>query len=146
MNAFPRRLAWPWLVLLLVALGAAWLRYGLIESSAIGAACSGAHGPAWCLWREWLVVGFLHNVYGIAALLAAAAALAVPRIWVAGLAAALGMFALLLYGFETGALALLIGCLRLLRLQAPAGAGAPGIEQQRPRQRKVEPQPAPGDH
>ena len=145
MNASCWRLARPWLGLLLVALGAAWLRYGLIESSAIGAVCGSGHGPAWCLWREWLVLGFLHNVYGVAALLAAAAALAVPRFWLAWLAAALGVFALLLYGFETGALALLIGCLRLLRLQAPAGAGAPGIEQRRPRQREVEPQPDPGD-
>jgi hypothetical protein len=36
---------------------------------------------------------------------------------VAWLAAALGMFAVIMYCYYAGAVALLIGCLRLLRLQ-----------------------------
>jgi hypothetical protein len=131
------RLALPWVLLLTVALAAAWLRYGLIESSAIGQLCGASHSPAWCDWRQWLVLGFLHNVYGVAALIVTALALLWRRPWLAWLAAALGVFALELYCFETGALALLIGCLRLLRLQVCA---AP-VDQHRQRQQQIQPQP-----
>jgi hypothetical protein len=108
----------PWLLLLAVAMAAAWLRYGLIESSVIGQACSAVEAPAWCRWRQLLVLGFLHHVYGIAALAVAALALWRRLLWLAWLAAAFGMFALELYDVEAGALALLIGSLRLLRLQS----------------------------
>jgi hypothetical protein len=114
------RLATPWLLLLAVALGATWLRYGLIESSAIGQQCGGSLGPWWCSWRQMLVLGFLHNVYGIAALLAALLAWWRKQLELAWLAAALGVLALELYCVEAGALAMLLGSLRLLRLQARA--------------------------
>ncbi len=131
------RWAWPWLLLLAVALGTAWLRYGLIESHAIGQQCDAGHGPAWCSGRQWLILGFLYHVYGVAALFAAALSLLSQRPWLAWLAAALGVFAFELYGFEIGAVALLIGCLRLLRLQARV---AP-VEQHRQRQQQVQSQP-----
>ncbi|MEO7066179.1 MAG: hypothetical protein ABI114_04670 [Rhodanobacter sp.] len=115
----------PWLLLAAVALITMWLRYGLIESSTMGQLCSSAHGPWWCSWRQLLVLGFLHDVYGVLALAAAALALLQKHRWLAWLAAALGVFALELYCFETGALALLIGCLRLLRLQANTMPVAP---------------------
>lgn len=129
----------PWLLLLAVALGAAWLRYGLVESSAIGQLCSSEHPPLWCNWRQTLVLGFLHNVYGIAALIAATLALLFRRISLAWLAAALGAFALLLYCFEAGALALLIGSLRLLRLQVSARMSP--VDQHRQRDQQVQSQP-----
>ena len=131
------RWALPWALLLAVALGTAWLRYGLIESSAIGQQCGVSHAPVWCSGRQWLVLGFLHNVYGVLALIVAALALLWRRPRLAWLAAALGMFALELYCFEAGALALLIGCLRLLRLQVRA---AP-VKQHRQRQQKIQSQP-----
>jgi hypothetical protein len=131
------RRALPWLLLLAVAMAAAWLRYGLIESSVIGQRCSAIDAPAWCRWRQLLVLGFLHDVYGIAALAAAALVLWRPRLWLAWLAAALGMFALELYCVEAGALALLIGSLRLLRLQSCL---AP-LDQHRHGQQQVHSQP-----
>ncbi len=133
------KLALPWLLLLIVGLSAAGLRYGLIESSAIGQQCSAGGAPWWCLWRQGLVLGFLNNVYGVAALVVTAFALAWPRIWLAWLAAALGVFALELYGFQFGALALLLGCLRLLRTQASVHA-AP-VDQYRQRQREIQTEP-----
>lgn len=136
-----RRRALPWLLLLLIAFVAAALRYGLIEPSEMAQRCGSAHNPAWCAWRQLLVLGFLHNVYGIAALIAAGWALLWRRPWVAWLAAALGVFALELYCFQSGALALLIGCLRLLRLQAQALPRLPPAEQGRPRDRQVQSQP-----
>jgi hypothetical protein len=112
--------AWPWALLLAVALGTAWLRYSLIESHAIGQQCEAVNAPTWCGGRQWLILGFLYHAYGAAALLAAPLSLLSRRPWLAWLAAALGVFAFELYGFEIGAVALLIGCLRLLRLQARA--------------------------
>lgn len=131
--------ALPWLLLLAVALGAAWLRYGLIEPSDMGQRCGGIDNPMWCAWRQLLVLGFLHNVYGIAALLATALALLWKRPWTAWLAAAFGVFALVLYCFQCGALALLIGCLCLLRRQALPRAEP--VAQNRPDQRQIQSQP-----
>ncbi|WP_426701198.1 hypothetical protein ACPPVV_17795 [Rhodanobacter sp. Col0626] len=132
------RLALPWLALLAVALIASGLRYGLIEPSTMAQRCSGG-GPWWCDGRQWLVLGFLHGVYGVIALLATALALLFwKRTWLAWLAAALGVFALQLYCFEAGALALLVGCLRLLRLQA---THLPPVDQHRQRQQQVQAQP-----
>jgi hypothetical protein len=133
-----------WLLLLGVALGASWLRYDLIESSAIGQLCSGEHSPSWCEWRQWLVLGFQHHAYGVsvygaAALVAAMIALLWKNPWTAWLAAALGLFALELYCFEPGALALLIGCLRLLRLQVQPST--PPLSQHRQRDQEIQPQP-----
>lgn len=127
----------PWLALLVVGLAAAWLRYGLIQPSHIAAMCGDAGSPWWCPLRQWMVLGFLHDVYGVLALVAAACALFSGRLALAWLAAALGLFALELYCYETGALALLVGCLRLLRVQA----GLSPVVQDRPRQRDVQRQP-----
>jgi len=135
------RIALPWLLLALVGAGAAVLRYGLIESSAMGQLCSAADSPWWCTVRQWLVLGFLHDIYAIAALLAVGAALLRPNAWLAWLAAALGVFALELYCFEAGALALLVGCLRLLRRQVPLSRNAPPAQQHRRGQQQVQPKP-----
>ncbi|MES2312008.1 MAG: hypothetical protein V4566_06895 [Pseudomonadota bacterium] len=131
------RWGWPWVLLLAVVLGTAWLRYSLIESHAIGQQCDAVNAPAWCSGRQWLIVGFLYHAYGAAALLAAALSLLSQRPWLAWLAAALGAFAFELYDFEIGAVSLLIGSLRLLRLQARV---AP-VEQHRRRQQHVQSQP-----
>jgi hypothetical protein len=138
MTSPPWRLAVPWLLLLAVGLGVSALRFGLIESSVIGQFCS-SHSRWWCSARYALVLGFLHNVYGVTALIAAALALVSRHPAMAWLAAALGLFAMQLYGAEAGALALLIGSLRLLRLQA--NARRTPVEPDRQRQQQVQSQP-----
>lgn len=112
------RKALPWLLLIIVGVLSATLRYGLVEPSAVVQLCEAGKGPWWCSVRQWIVLGFLGNGYGIAALIAAALSLIWKQPWAAWLAAALGAFALGMYCFEAGALALLIGCLRLLRIQS----------------------------
>jgi len=115
------RLSLPWLLLALIAALAAWIRYGLIEPAAIGHLCeAAATAPAWCQGRQMLVLGFLSYGYGWAALAFAASALVWKHPASAWLAAAGGVLALQLYCFEAGAFALLVGCLRLIRLQADA--------------------------
>ena len=139
MRPKPWRLALPWLALLAVGIVAATVRFELIESSTIGQLCGSGQGPWWCGVRTALVLGFLHNVYGVAALIGAVLALFSRHRTLAWLAAALGVIALQLYCAETGALALLIGSLRLLRLQT--NACATPIEQHRQGQQQVQPQP-----
>ena len=131
-------MALPWLALLAAGIGTTALRFGLIESSSIGQLCS-AGGPWWCTLRTWLVLGFLNHVYGAIALLALVPAWLLRRPALAWLAAALGAFAMQLYGAEAGALALLLGSLRLLRLQA--AAGGPPLAPHRPGQQQVQRQP-----
>ncbi|MEO7050491.1 MAG: hypothetical protein ABI128_02395 [Rhodanobacter sp.] len=129
----------PWLLFLLVGIAVAVVRFELIESSPIGQLCGSSHAPWWCELRTALVVGFLHQAYGMAALVGALWALFSRRLAVAWLAAALGILALQLYGAETGALALLIGSLRLLRLQADA-CNAP-VQQHGRGQQQIQAQP-----
>jgi hypothetical protein len=109
----------PWLLIALTGLGAAWLRYGLIEPPAMAELCTSAQAPAWCALRQALVEAFLHEAYGIVAVIVAALSLLRRSRTLAWLAAALGALALQLYNYEPGALALLVGCLRLVHLTAP---------------------------
>jgi hypothetical protein len=111
------RAALPWAVIVLVALGAAWLRYGFIEPSDMAHACDGNDGPWWCGTRTVIVQGFLSYGYGYAAVLAALVALFWRHTVAAVIAASVGVIALQLYCYEGGALALLIGALRLVRVQ-----------------------------
>ncbi|HET8763911.1 MAG TPA: hypothetical protein VFM52_01700 [Rhodanobacter sp.] len=122
-------LAGCWLAILLVGAGATWLRFGLIEQPALADLCTRAAPPWWCALRQMLVLGFLHGVYGGLALAALALALLRRSLVPAALAAALGAFALVLYCPESGAFALLAGCLRLVHLggrQPAPGALTPG--------------------
>lgn len=137
MRAPTWRLWSSWLGLLAVGLAAAWLRYGWIEPNAITPSCSGVHPDLGCHIRQLLVLGFLHNVYGSIALLATAFAWISKRPSVAWLAAALGMFALEMYCFQSGGLALLLGSLRLLRLQSPAAPQLPPGKEHRQGEREV---------
>jgi len=131
-------LAWPWLLLALTGLAAAALRTLLIEPSDIGHICDAAASPGWCSWRQAAVLGFLGYGYGYAALAAALLALLWNHPLAAWLAAALGLVALQLYCFDAGAFALLLGSLRLIRLQATRLESA---MQHRSGEREVQSQP-----
>ena len=132
------RLVLPWFTLALVALAAAAVRYGAIEPPAVANLCTANGGPTWCAWREWAVLGFLSYAYGYAALTAAFIALFWRHPLAAWLAAALGAAALVLYCVEAGALALLVGALRLARVQADR---LPPRSQYRNGESKVQTQP-----
>ncbi len=121
-----------WLAVLLAGAVAATLRYGLVEPPGLGDRCSagGPNAPAWCALRDLVVQGFLHDIYGIVALVAAAFALLYRRHWSAAIAAALGLLAIELYCYQSGALALLVGALLLVRASDPTRAGYPGNRRQ----------------
>ena len=107
----------PWVVVIAAALAATWLRYGFIEPSDSAHVCEGSTGPWWCGTRTLIVQGFLTYAYGYAAVLLALVSLFWRSTFAAVLAASMGVIALQLYCYEGGALALLIGALRLVRVQ-----------------------------
>jgi hypothetical protein len=107
----------PWLLIVVIGLLTAWLRYGFIEPPALAHLCDDANKPASCGVRAFIVLGFNSYGFGVAALVATVLSLIMKKPIVAWLAAALGMFAVIMYCYYAGAVALLIGCLRLLRLQ-----------------------------
>ena len=129
----------PWFALVIVGLLAAWLRYGFIEPPAIGNLCEDSNAPAWCSIRQWLVLGFNNYSYGIAALIVTLIALLSKKPAIAWLAAALGLFAVIMYCYYAGAVALLMGCLRLVRAQANRMASP--VDEHRQRDRQVQAQP-----
>lgn len=131
-------LAWPWLLVALTGAGAFALRALLIEPSTIAHLCDAAASPGWCAWRQAAVTGFLGYGYGYAALAAALLALLCKHPLAAWLAAALGLAALQLYCADAGAIALLVGGLRLVRWQA---AGLPPAPPHRGGKREVQSQP-----
>lgn len=111
------RAALPWAIVIVVALGAMLVRYRFIEPAHLAYVCEGKGGPWWCGTRTLAVQGFLSYGYGYAAVLAAFVALFWRHTAAAVLAASLGVVALQLYCYEGGALALLVGTLRLARFQ-----------------------------
>lgn len=133
-------IALPWLLLLAFGLFTAWLRYGFIEPPELAHRCDDANGPAWCGVRAAIVIGFNSYGFGVAAVIAAALSLIWKKTWPAWLAAALGVLAVILYCYYPGAVALLVGSLRLVRLQANRTMATPGHPHRRGN-RQVQTQP-----
>lgn len=119
-------IALPWFLLLIFGLFAAWLRYGFIEPPELAHLCDDANGPAWCGVRTAIVLGFNSYGFGIAAIVVTALSLIWKKPWLAWLATALGVLAVILYCYYPGAIALLIGSLRLVRLQTNSMMMTPG--------------------
>ncbi|MEO5374567.1 MAG: hypothetical protein H7840_09835 [Alphaproteobacteria bacterium] len=99
---------------------AAAVRYVMIEPREIGALCQAGLGPWWCPVRQALVVVFRENLLGLGALVLAVLGYVggesrAARVF-AVLAVALGAVALVLYNAGLGAPALLLGLMRVARL------------------------------
>ena len=108
----------PWLLIAAAGGLAAAVRFLFIEPAAIGETCEAQAALWWCSLRLLLVQGFYYNIYGWTAVALAIASLAVRRQWLAVLAAAIGVYAMVLYCVELGSFALLVGVLREARLRA----------------------------
>ena len=119
------RLSLPWLSLIVIGVAAYALRYFLVESPDVANLCD-TGASLECTVRHVAVMGFIlgrtfgyqMGIYGWVALVAAAAALFWKKPFAAWFSAAAGLVAVILYCFAPGALALLVGCLRLVRLQS----------------------------
>ena len=118
------RPTWPWLAALAAGLIAAWLRYRLVEPAALAQACAAGASGLRCALRAATVAAFhSHGLTMVCAVLAALA-LITRRRSAAILALTAGAVGLVLYSFEAGAAALLVGALELAR-PSPSGASNP---------------------
>lgn len=102
------------LVAALVAALAAWARYGLIEPHVVAQACLAGQGGVACGVRAALVQAFNSGLLSALALTATALALLWRHVSSAALCLALGAAGLMLFSFQAGALALLVGALLLI--------------------------------
>jgi hypothetical protein len=110
------------LVVGFLSLGCAlWLRYLVIEQSAVGLACDAGLETWLCRARTSATGLFQHSVFGIVALAAAAANLIRPSVVLFGLGLAAGGFGIVLYNVGLSALAI---ALLMLSLARPAAGTA----------------------
>jgi hypothetical protein len=98
---------------------ALYLRYLVIEQSAVGLACEAGLQTWLCLTRKVVIGLFSYSVFGIAALAAAVVNLIRPSILMLGLGLAASGFGIVLYNVGLSALAVPLLMLSLAR-PAPA--------------------------
>ena len=98
-------------------IGAATLRYGLIEREDLGLLCDSPAAPWWCSLRLLIIKAFLHDVFGLTSVALAALAAWRRSAVAAVLAVAIGTVGMVLYGFSWSGAGVLGGALVLARLQ-----------------------------
>jgi hypothetical protein len=102
----------------IVAYGvAAALRYGLIERDDIGTACESGASSWTCGLRMLVIQAFVHDVFGIASVVAATLAAWRRSAMLAMFAIAMGVAGMVLYSFAWSVIGMLGGALVLARVQ-----------------------------
>lgn len=105
----------------LAALGAAlYLRYVIIQNSAIGVACEAGEESFTCEVRLAVIILFVRGVFGWAALIAASVQLWRPNVVTFGTGVVCALLGLVLYNTRMSALAVALLVLSLAR-PAPEG-------------------------
>ena len=124
MQAESRLLRQAWRVVAAIALtgivayiGAATVRYGLIEREDLGLLCDTPAAPWWCSVRLLIIKAFLHDVFGLTSVALAAIAAWRRSGAFAVAAVAVGTVGMVLYGFTWSGVGVLGGALVLARLQ-----------------------------
>jgi hypothetical protein len=103
-------------VLGLAALGAAlFLRYAIIQNSAIGVACEAGEPSLTCALRFAVIVMFVRGAFGWVALIASAIQLWRPNVVVFGIGLVFALLGLVLYNTRVSALAVALLVLSLAR-------------------------------
>ena len=110
-----------WLVVIgFLSIGyALYLRYLVLEQSAVGLACEGGLDTWLCLTRKAAIALFGHSVFGMAALAVAALNFLRPSLVLFTIALAAAGFGIVLYNVALSALAV---ALLILSLARPASA------------------------
>ena len=98
-------------------IGAATLRYGLIEREDLGLLCDSPAAPRWCSLRLLIIKAFLQDAFGLTSVALAALAAWRRSAVAAILAVAIGTVGMVLYGFSWSGAGVLGGALVLARLQ-----------------------------
>jgi hypothetical protein len=107
----------PWILALVIMALAMGARYGMIQPPDVAHQCDDGAGPWWCSLRLAIILMYAHYGLGYASLLLSAGALALRRVDIACITICVGLAALVLYCYEPGAVAVVIGVLRLARAQ-----------------------------
>ncbi len=115
-SGLPWRRLLPLLLLGLLALGLAlYIRYGLVQVSAIGLACDAGEASFACTLRQGAIALFSRDILGWTALAAGAVTLLRPAWWSATLTLLAGGLGLFLYNTELAASGLTLAALALAR-------------------------------
>jgi hypothetical protein len=102
--------------LCLAALGAAlYLRYSIIQNSAIGTACEAGEQSFTCELRLAVIVLFVQGVFGGVALIASGVQLCRPTVVAFGISLVFALLGLVLYNTRISALAVALLVLSLAR-------------------------------
>jgi hypothetical protein len=91
------------------------VRWYIVEPEPIALACAASNSGWRCLVREYAVLGFLRNVFGMSSLIAAVLATVAGSRWLALLAILSGVAGAVLYTFELSGVGLLLGALVWVR-------------------------------
>lgn len=91
------------------------LRFGVVEPEALAHACGAPAAPWWCALRAAVIAAFASGALALACVVVAVAATLMRSRRVALAAACLGVAGLVLFSYESGAVALLAGLLVLAR-------------------------------
>ncbi|MGZ8416357.1 MAG: hypothetical protein ACXWVQ_05120 [Methyloceanibacter sp.] len=102
-----------------VALGTAlYLRYAIIQNSAIGVACEAGEASFTCKLRLAVILMFVQDCFGWVAMIAAGVQLWRPNIVAFGTGAVFALLGLVLYNTRASALAIALLVLSLARPEA----------------------------
>lgn len=103
----------------MVALGTAlYLRYAIIQNSAIGVACEAGEASFTCKLRLAVILMFVQDCFGWVAMIAAGVQLWRPNIVAFGTGAVFALLGLVLYNTRASALAIALLVLSLARPEA----------------------------
>jgi len=107
----------PWLIASAVCALAFLVRYLLIQPPQIAHQCDAGAGPWWCAIRLAIILSYSGWGLGYASLATCVLALWYRRVLFGALALSCGTAAIVLYCYEPGALAMVVGALVLVRAQ-----------------------------
>jgi hypothetical protein len=91
-------------------------RLYLVEPEALAQRCMAGDQSWQCTLREWLVRGFVNNVFGIASIIVGLLAMVSRWRTVAMVAMVIGITGAVLYRFELSGLGILLGALTLVSM------------------------------
>jgi hypothetical protein len=91
------------------------IRYLMVEPTTWGFACQPAPWSGGCIVRTLLMKSFMQGQWGWVALMVGIVAVVARSPWIASAATAIGIAALVLYGYEPAAAGTLLGLLVIAR-------------------------------
>ena len=124
----------PWTIAVSIGLLCALARYGLIQPVELAQQCDALSAPWWCTVRLWIIYSYAWYGLGYAAFVLALVATVWRNTWSAAAALACGFAALILYCYEPGAFAVVVGVVMLARSHSAGNPQPPWGQNTRAKQ------------